>query len=307
MEGIRQACPVCGAVVSARARWCARCHHSLALGTEAQALERGIATPPATAPARRWIDSSEPESKARIRLWGTRLAFVALLLGGPNLQTWLTRPEVATSDVTRDVANPAGYVVMGSDAATGAPVRYDPCTPIPYVINPTEAPPGGVEDVQTAVRLTAEASGLRFVYEGETAEVPSEDRAPYQPDRYGSGWAPVVFGWVPTLGPTDPNGLSPLGRGGSKIERNEDGELVYVTGHAAFNSSANLPAGFAGESWGQVYLHEIGHVVGLGHNPDPESVMNAVHGVRPAVWGPGDRRGLWELGLGGGCVTAPVP
>ena len=50
-------------------------------------------------------------------------------------------------------------------------------------------------------------SGLRFVDEGDTDELPSQARAPYQPDRYGERWAPLLIGWVPP-------GATDLGPGG---------------------------------------------------------------------------------------------
>ena len=52
-------------------------------------------------------------------------------------------------------------------------------------------------------------------------------------------------------------------------------------------------------------LHELGHVVGLGHVDDPTSVMNPLIGSHAASWGGSDREGLWALGMGGACVPAP--
>lgn len=246
-------------------------------------------------------------SRARLKLWLTRLGLAAVVVVGINLQLDEPSPSFASGDVVEGGQTSLGYGARFLDADTGDAVRYDPCTPVHYVINPALAPPGGLEDVHTAMRLTAEASGLRFVYDGETDEIPQANRPPYLPDRYGERWAPVLIAWSHDFFAAGASGADwqTLGLAGSAFERNKDGELLYVSGQAVFNAGANLKPGYAGETWGQVILHEIGHIVGLNHVSDPQSVMNPVHGLRPAAWGQGDRRGLWELGLGSGCLSPP--
>jgi hypothetical protein len=86
---------------------------------------------------------------------------------------------------------------------------------------------------------------------------------------------------------------------------NDDGKAVAVSGSVVFDASAGLSSGFAGETWGQVMLHELGHVFGLDHIDDQTSVMYPQLGLRPADFGEGDRKGLWELGIGSGCVKTP--
>lgn len=193
---------------------------------------------------------------------------------------------------------------------SGQPVRFNPCEPIHFVINPAMAPPNGVEDMRAAVQMTAEASGLRFIDDGLTDEVPVSERAPYQPDRYGDRWAPVLLAWTSGLTPAeataDAEGRRPIAMAASYHEVNEDGAAVYVTGAAVFDASATeLREGFGGQTWGQAMLHELGHVLGLGHVDAPDSVMNPVIGLRAAQWGGGDRAGLWALGIGAPCVATP--
>ena len=206
--------------------------------------------------------------------------------------------------------DPRGFRFMAVEEGTGEPVRYDACSPIHYVINPRFAPPSAIDDVKTALSRTSDATGLTFIYDGTTDEIPSANRVSYQPDRYGERWAPVLIGWAAGLssdGAANSAGTRVVGRAGSTYRMNDQGKPVYVTGSAVFDGTAELSPGFGGETWGQAMLHEFAHVVGLDHVDDSSSVMNPVMGLRPAAWGPKDKEGLWELGLGSPCLTAPSP
>ena len=242
----------------------------------------------------------------KARRTGAVVAAIALLV-----TTFILFRGDADADAPRVIpgnVDPGGFRHLWIDPATGEPARYDACQPIHYVINPRLAPPAGVEDVHKAFAETARASGLRFVYDGLTDETFTDPRPAYQPDRYGERWAPVLIAWsagVPT-GSDIPEAKA-VGRGGSTLRSNDDGEPVYVSGQAVFDATAELRSGFGGRTWGQVILHEIGHIVGLDHIDDPTSVMNPLVGVRPAAWGDGDRAGLWRLGLGEDCAQPPPP
>src|SRR4051812_418129 len=74
-----------------------------------------------------------------------------------------------------------------------APVAFDPCRPIHFVVNPAGAPADGAELVKAAIARLHGATGLVFTDDGNTAEVPTDDRAPFQPERYGDRWAPVLI------------------------------------------------------------------------------------------------------------------
>ena len=219
----------------------------------------------------------------------------------------LRAAQPAASNAVPGALDTRGFQFLFVDGESGDPVRYDACSQIHYVINPDLAPAGGVEDAHKAIEETAKATGLKFTYDGETTERPSVAREAYQPDRYGERWAPILLAWAPDLGPETTSGAQPAGQGGSEYRTNGDGETVYVSGAAVFNASVDLRSGYGGETWGQVIVHEMGHVVGLDHISDPASVMNPMMTLRPATWGEGDRRGLWQLGLGRQCVESPDP
>ena len=78
------------------------------------------------------------------------------------------------------------------------------------------------------------------------------------------------------------------------------GTARYVTGQIvldadAFKDSGSQQAGYlAGRA---TVLHELGHVVGLGHVPDLNELMHESN-VGQTALGPGDRAGLARVGVG---------
>ena len=205
--------------------------------------------------------------------------------------------------------DPRGFRFQRVDAATGMPVRYNPCAPVHYTINPALAPSTAISDVHRAFEVTGGATGIDFVFDGTTTEAPSLKRLPYQPRSYGRRWTPILIAFSdgpPSLdGTKEVAGKHTIGQAGSSYEVNEGGAAVFVTGTAVFDAGAMLTPGFGRQTWGQLILHELGHVVGLSHVENPESVMNPTIDVSHSAWGPGDRAGLWALGEGGRCIDPP--
>jgi hypothetical protein len=203
----------------------------------------------------------------------------------------------------------AGYRFVHVDGVTGRPARFNPCAPVGYVVNPVGAPERGIDDVQEAFRRAEIATGIRFVYEGTTAEVPARGRAAYQPEAYGDRWAPVLVGWIP-IDPADGEGVKGAVVGWASHSplvspRRQD---VVVTGTIALDRNArSVRPGFgAGRRWGNVVLHEIGHLLGLDHAPDAGEVMATTVDRGAGVWGPGDLAGLLHLGREAGCLRVPA-
>ena len=208
--------------------------------------------------------------------------------------------EAAAKPLGRPALAPAGtggyaFLLTHPD---GSPVAFDPCRPIHVVVRPDEEPPGGRALLLSVLGELSAATGLRFVDDGATDEAPSEQRAAYQPDRYGDRWAPVLVDWSsPAETPMLTDGI--LGRAGPD-PYGGGSDTRYVSGMAVFNAPAlraKLTTGEDGKARA-VLLHELGHLVGLGHVSDPFQVMYDTNSYPLARYQAGDLRGLELLGLG---------
>ena len=182
-------------------------------------------------------------------------------------------------------------------------MAYDPCRVVRYALRPDGSPAGGEEMVHAAVARIGQVTGLVFVYDGPTDEVPSPGREPFQPDRYGDRWAPVLVAWQTEA---EAPGLAGdvVGEAGSQAVSLDEGTRVYVTGTVTLDA-AQFP-GILGQRDGEataagVVLHEMAHLVGLDHVDDRTQLMypETVPGVTDLA--AGDLTGLARLGRGA-CV-----
>jgi predicted Zn-dependent protease len=75
----------------------------------------------------------------------------------------------------------------------------------------------------------------------------------------------------------------------------------FVTGQVVLDAAdlAHAPGDTrAAEQVRLVAMHELGHLVGLGHVEDPTQLMHAETGAQTGGFGAGDLRGLHLLGSG---------
>lgn len=192
------------------------------------------------------------------------------------------------------------YAFIRTQDRGGEPVAYDPCRPIHYVVRPDQAPPGGAALVKEAVDRVSRATGLRFVADGGTTELPSRDRDAFQPKRYGDRWAPVLIAWR-TAKQYPPLAGDTVGEGGSVAIGVDGRPTVFVSGQVVLDGpdlrDMMRTAGGREEALG-VLLHELGHVVGLDHVKDRTQLMyrSTVRGITD--YGDGDLTGLAALGRG---------
>jgi hypothetical protein len=192
------------------------------------------------------------------------------------------------------------FIAHQADGTT--PVTYDPCRPIHYVIRPKGEVVGGDQIIKDAISRVSQATGLRFIYDGPTSEPPSVQRQPYQPKGYGDRWAPVLISWVTASENQDfAAGTFVTGEGGSTRIRLPNDASVYVTGGveldpARLSGIQHSPGG--GEIVRAVVLHELGHLVGLGHVADATQIMYPQTQVAVIDFGAGDLTGFAALGKG---------
>ena len=192
------------------------------------------------------------------------------------------------------------YRFLTPGAGAQPVVGFDPCRPVHYVTRLQGAPEQGSRLVAEALARVSAATGLVFVDDGPTAEAPSDRRAPYQPERYGDRWAPVLVAWVTAEEDPDVAGTV-VGTGGSVPVAVAGSPLVYVTGQVHLDGP-DLTEALArpgGEDLVRaVVLHEVGHVVGLDHVDDPTQLMHPETTPGLVDFAAGDLTGLAQLGRG---------
>jgi hypothetical protein len=177
------------------------------------------------------------------------------------------------------------------------PVRWDPCEPIEYVINPAGAPAGGAEAINRAVKTISDTTGLQFVYDGPTTENAVKNRPTFNESLYGKSPSPVLVDWVTPAEYPDMLGLAGLG-GPDTVDTSSD-MRKDVSGVVVLNRdylSGTTTQGHNQQLEDTTVLHEFGHLVGLDHADDPSSLM--FHAPAENTLDDGTRRGLAELGSG---------
>ena len=183
---------------------------------------------------------------------------------------------------------------------SGRPVTFDPCTPIHYVVRPDGQPPSGPAMVAAAVREVSRATGLVFVDDGPTAEAPAEDRHLAGRWSLRSRDPAVLIAWASeTEWPSLAGDI--VGEAGPVTETFARSTPRYITGQVVLDATdlAHAPGDPAGaEQVRLVAMHELGHLVGLGHVDDPSQLMHAEAGTGLTGFGAGDLRGLHQLGSG---------
>jgi hypothetical protein len=254
------------------------------------------------------------------RLAGLALAGVVALLAlsvGPGVDG-LTSVGATTASGRGGAAaagdpSTASFAFL-SQAPSELPMRFDPCTPVRFVVNPQGAPSGAVDEVREAFAVLGEALGMSFVDGGFTSErhlrIGDDERDAYQPARYGVGaWAPILISWA-SAGDEPVLAGDVLGYGGSTSFWNSASDRAYVSGEVVFDRELSLvrPGFGAGLTRGNLVLHELAHLVGLDHvEQRSELLYPTISAQSPDGYAAGDRAGLARLGAEAGCLRVASP
>lgn len=190
----------------------------------------------------------------------------------------------------------------------GAPGSFDRCTPIPYQYNRTGVPDWMVTDVETTITTIESVTGLDFVRRPDTTDSPERD-----PVNADGSVKPVIIGFgtqaqFPGLAGSVVGYAGPYFSGSWNSIR-YDGS-VFVSGRVVFDSAdlaAYAPGFGVGNTFGKVPLHELGHLIGLGHVSNAEEAMNTVLTFdRSGMYGSGDTLGLRLLYQTQDCPGSPA-
>ena len=192
------------------------------------------------------------------------------------------------------------YTFISTQADGVSPVAYDPCRPLHYVVRPDGAPAGGEEAITAAVARISEVTGLQFIADGATDEPTTSDRAIFQPARYGDRWAPVLIAWESDV-QNPALACDIVGEGGSTAVSRGDGPQVLVTGTVSLDAGQfpQILHRRNGTAIARaIVLHELGHLVGLGHVDDDQQLMYPETRGDVLDFAPGDLTGLAAVGSG---------
>ena len=240
---------------------------------------------------RSWLVAVVVLATALLWSWGARQP-------APGLEVPVSAaaPQPLHAAGTAVPAGP-GYSFLTLRPDGSGPVTFDRCSPISYVVRPQDQPPSGPAAVARAFAELSAATGLQFVDGGLTDEAPDEDR--HLAAAGPGGPPPVLVAWA-TEREWPPLRGAITGEAGPVTLTRGDATPTYVSGQVVLDADdlAHSPGDERGAAAvHEVLLHELGHLVGLGHVDDRAQLMYPeAHGQ--ASFGPGDLAGLRLLGSG---------
>jgi putative cell wall-binding protein len=233
-------------------------------GVFADALAAGPIAGRRVAPLLLTSASSLPE-QARGEL-ARRSAQVIYVAGGES--------TVNDSVLSRLDGKTLGYTFMAHmDMAETVPLQWNGCAPIPWRWNPGDGPDSDLAFLKAGFASVSKQTGLTFVYQGTTTNDPYEGDSP--------DFVTVGFTYMIAAGLAGPQ-VSP--------------SSTHYTGGTVALSNSLSGQSYDGTSFASmVFVHEIGHLLGLGHVRSPWELMTDGYledGHTTATFKSGDLAGL---------------
>jgi len=187
-----------------------------------------------------------------------------------------TRPTLA--------GNAPSYTFETTNAA-GQPARWRTCSKIPVVVDTMGAPPGFIGELRVALAQVDAATGLRFTITdivNKTLTVSDSDHPV----------VPVVIGFQDTRALFSDANVAGLTSTATDPDTN-----TIIGGTVAFNTDllgTYTPGSTGDDPRSALLAHELAHLAGLGHTPDPTQIMYPYTGFS-RTYGAGDLKGLQAL------------
>lgn len=170
---------------------------------------------------------------------------------------------------------------------------WDPCSTITWRFNPRGGYAGSVRTIRHAIKQVSDATGLRFDYRGTTRKIAFRDSA-------AAAHVDLLISWAT---PRQVSYLSGSSVGSAMSMPGAGG--YYVDGEMVLDRTQHLRHGFhtsGAFDWGQVMLHELGHVMGLEHVGSRDEIMYRNTTRATHRYGAGDLAGLRAVGAGRPCA-----
>ncbi|GGK72795.1 matrixin family metalloprotease [Ornithinimicrobium pekingense] len=216
---------------------------------------------------------------------GTLLVVGAVIVGTVALSPSLALTDLRDAAIDPIVGVPGsggdGYTFMAT-TPRGTPVTW-PCDgTIELEVNAQDAPEGYAELVASAVAQVNDASGFVLEVVGETDDREYQER----------GAGPVLLMWADESEVPELAGRT-AGIGGSSYVQGPGGGGRAVGGMVVLDT--DMPGGLLRRTDpGPVLVHELLHVIGLGHTEDPSQLMAPEYSSQRGL-GDGDLAGLQAL------------